>query len=69
MHRKRKTYEGIEVREWKRVTTYRASVWSPADRRLIKKSFPSLAEARSWRTDALARLAHPSSSTPTLETP
>ncbi|MGI8461205.1 MAG: tyrosine-type recombinase/integrase [Solirubrobacterales bacterium] len=32
--------------------TYQASVWSAGDGRRIKKSFPTLAEAKAWRVDA-----------------
>ena len=32
--------------------TYRVAVWSPKEKKLIRKSFPSLAEAKSWRVDA-----------------
>lgn len=32
--------------------TYQASVWSARDGRRIKKSFPTLAEAKAWRVDA-----------------
>ena len=45
--------EGIEVRVAKDGTrTYRASVWSNRDGKLIRKSFPREAEAKSWRADA-----------------
>lgn len=43
---------GIETRQGKRGKTYRASVWSPRDRRLIRKTFDSLAAAKRWRVDA-----------------
>src|SRR4051794_30127776 len=58
MQHKRRPPQGIEVREWKHVTTYRASVWSTRDGRLIRKRFDSLAEAKAWRTDAMAALQH-----------
>jgi len=32
--------------------TYQASVWSARDARRIKKSFPTLAEAKAWRAEA-----------------
>lgn len=35
------------------VVTYEASVWVSADRRRIRKTFPTMAAARSWRSDAL----------------
>jgi hypothetical protein len=45
--------EGIEIRVAKDGTrTYRASVWSPRDRKLIRKRFTSQAEAKAWRQDA-----------------
>ena len=39
---------GIE----KRGDGYRASVWSPRERKLIRKTFPNLAAAKGWRHDA-----------------
>src|SRR3954447_22582669 len=56
MQHKRKTPEGIEAREGTRGTKYRAAVWSPRDKRLIRKQFDSLAEAKAWRVDALSAL-------------
>jgi hypothetical protein len=47
---------GIETRKGARGTKYRATVWSPSDARLIRKSFDSLAEAKSWRVDAVKAL-------------
>jgi integrase len=55
--------EGIEVRHVKdcRLLTggrcncdpsYRASVWSPRDRKLIRRTFPTRAAAKVWRSDA-----------------
>ena len=45
--------EGIEVRVGKNGTrTYRASVWSNRDGKLLRKSFKREAEAKSWRQDA-----------------
>jgi hypothetical protein len=45
--------EGIEVRVSKDGTrTYRASVWSNRDGKLIRKSFKREAEAKVWRQDA-----------------
>ena len=45
--------EGIEVRVAKDgARTYRASVWSNRDGKRIRKSFPGLAAAKSWRQDA-----------------
>jgi integrase len=45
--------EGIETRVAKDGTkSYRASVWSAAENKRIRKTFPSLAAARAWRQDA-----------------
>jgi integrase len=45
--------EGIEVRAAKNGTrSYRASVWSNREQRRVRKTFPSLAAARSWRSEA-----------------
>lgn len=55
--------EGIEVRHAKRCRsregercncrpTYQASVWSNADRRRTKRTFPNLSAAKAWRRDA-----------------
>ena len=60
--------EGIEVRHWKgcRSTTggrcnceptYRASVWSNRERKRIRKTFSSIAQAKAWRADALVALS------------
>ena len=45
--------EGIEVRVAKDgIRTYRASVWSNRDGKLIRKSFAREAAAKAWRQDA-----------------
>ena len=36
--------------------SFRASVWAPRERKLIRKTFPTPAAARAWRTDALVAL-------------
>ena len=36
------------------VPTYQAWVWSPRDETKIVKTFPTVAAARSWRSDALS---------------
>src|SRR5918998_1119005 len=56
--------EGIEVRHQDHCSapdgdcscrpTYRASVWDPRDRRLIRRRFSTLAAAKGWRVDAQA---------------
>jgi len=43
---------GIEIRNGARGKRYRASVWSPRDGKLIRKTFNSLAAAKTWRVDA-----------------
>jgi len=49
--------EGIEIRVGRDGSkSYRASVWSNRDRKRIRKTFGSLAEARNWRADALVKL-------------
>ena len=48
--------EGIEVRKGKRGSTFRASVWSGRDGKLVKKTFPTMAAAKGWRRDALRDL-------------
>lgn len=49
--------EGIEVRTSKDGSkSYRASVWSRRDRKLIRKTFPTKAAAKVWRHDALGEL-------------
>jgi integrase len=49
--------EGIEVRTGKNGRrSYRASVWSDRDRKLIRKTFPTMAAAKGWRADALVAL-------------
>jgi integrase len=49
--------EGIEVRIGKDGSkSYRANVWSNRDRKRIRKTFTSAAEAKAWRADALVAL-------------
>jgi integrase len=49
--------EGVEVRKLKNGRkSYRASVWSPEKQKLIRKSFPTMAAAKSWRRDAAAEV-------------
>jgi integrase len=65
--RKRRPHEGIELRHQRRcrtndgqgcsdTPTYRAQVWSPGDRKPIRKTFASLKEARIWRQESQAAL-------------
>jgi integrase len=67
--------EGIEVRHVRDCTgqrddpacscgpSFRASVWSPRDRRLVRKTFSTLAAARAWRIDSLSALSRGALST------
>src|SRR5213592_987926 len=49
--------EGIEVRTAKTGRkSYRANVWSDRDRKLIRKTFPTMAAAKSWRSEAVVAL-------------
>ncbi|MCB0909983.1 MAG: site-specific integrase [Nocardioidaceae bacterium] len=49
--------EGIEIRTSKKGRkSFRASVWSARDEKLIRKTFPTLAAAKSWRRAALTEL-------------
>jgi integrase len=62
-------HEGIEVRYARGCASergggacscrpsFRASVWSPRDRRLIRKTLPTLAAAKAWRIDSLSALS------------
>jgi integrase len=56
-------HAGIEIRHGKRCRsrsggacscrpTYQASVWSAVEQKRIRKTFPTLAEARAWRSEA-----------------
>jgi integrase len=54
---RRRHSAGCASREGRRCTCrggWEASVWSPRDRRAIRKTFPSQAAAKSWRVDSLA---------------
>jgi integrase len=66
MQRKR-IPEGIEVRHERGCRSdsggrcncspsYRASVWSARDKKLVRKTFPDLAEAKGWRADSISAL-------------
>ncbi|HEY8844979.1 MAG TPA: tyrosine-type recombinase/integrase [Gaiellaceae bacterium] len=48
--------------------SYQAHVWSKKDNRRIRKTFPTLAAARSWRTDAKKELKDGTMRAPTAET-
>jgi integrase len=43
---------GIRARRGKGGTTFEAWIWSPRDKRKIRKSFPTMAAAKGWRVDA-----------------
>jgi integrase len=58
--------EGIEVRVGTDGSkSYRASVWSTRDRKPIRKTFPSLAEAKTWRADATVAVGRGTMRVPT----
>src|SRR2546422_2453657 len=76
---RRAVHPGIEVRHsrWCRSReggtcncpkTYQAQVWSTRDRRSIKRTFPTLAAAKSWRHDALVALRKGTMKAPTRVT-
>jgi integrase len=48
--------------------TYQASVWNRREKRPIKRTFTSLSEAKSWRTDAMSALRKGTISSPTRHT-
>jgi hypothetical protein len=61
--RRRRAYEGIQVRHKTRCSSrggggcscspsYQAQVWSVRDRKPIRRTFGSLAEARAWRQES-----------------
>jgi hypothetical protein len=53
-----KQHPGISVRRNADGTTgYQAHVWSARDSKRIRKTFPTVAAAKSWRRDALSALA------------
>jgi integrase len=65
--RRRRRHEGIELRHQRSCTSragegcsctpsYQAQVWSPRDRKPIRKTFPSLAQARAWRQESQVAL-------------
>ena len=76
---KRRRPEGITVRHARRCAAedggrcrcqpaYQAQVFSPRDRRTIRKSFPTLSEARAWRADTKAALRRGTIRAPTRTT-
>jgi integrase len=61
--RRRRAHEGIQVRHSRRCPanssgrcacspSYQAQVWSPRDHKPIRKTFPTLAAARTWRQES-----------------
>lgn len=71
--------EGIEVRHRKGcradkggrcgcAPTYRAEVWSNREARKVRRSFPTLAEAKAWRVDAMTALRSGTLRTPDPQT-
>jgi integrase len=78
MQRKR-THEGIDVRHSKKCRsregegcscrpTYQAHVWSNRDRKRIRRTFPTLAAAKSWRREAVLALERGVMRAPTATT-
>lgn len=61
--------EGIEVRsDGRGRKTYRARIWSNRDSRRITKTFPTMAEAKTWRRDALKAMEQGTLRPPTRQT-
>jgi integrase len=65
--RKRRQYEGVELRHQRRckggdgescscAPTYQAQVWSPRDHKPIRKTFAPLKDARAWRQESQVAL-------------
>jgi len=48
--------------------TYQASVWSPVEQKRIRKTFPTLAEARAWRSEAQTAIRRGTLRAPTQTT-
>jgi integrase len=48
--------------------TYQAQVWSPRDSKAIKRTFPTLAAAKLWRSDAQSSLRKGTMRAPTMTT-
>ena len=75
----RKSVQGIEPRharscpargweECKCSPAYQANVWSKRDNKRIRKTFPTLAAAKSWRGDAMLGLKQGKLRAPTPDT-
>jgi integrase len=75
----RKSVQGIEPRharscpargweECKCSPSYQANVWSKRDGRRIRKTFPNLSEAKTWRADAQKGLRDGKLRAPTPDT-
>jgi len=69
MAKPRQRPEGIQLRHRSRCAslrggrctcspTFQAQVWSPRDRRPIRKTFATIAEAKAWRQDARRAVRH-----------
>jgi integrase len=65
--RRRRPHEGVQLRHSRRcrsltgeacscTPSYQAQVWSPRDRKPIRKTFTTLAEARAWRQESQVAL-------------
>lgn len=79
MQGKRRAHEGIAIRHRRPCATHRdggcdcrpayeASVWSRRDRKPLRRSFPTLAAARAWRSDAQTQLRRGTLRAPTPTT-
>jgi integrase len=79
MRTKRSPHEGIEVRHSRSCESrrdrecncrpaYQASVWSKREGKRIRKTFPTLAAARSWRADAQVSVRKGTLRAPTRQT-
>ena len=77
--RPRRRPEGIVARHRRRCASragrgcdcrpaYQAQVYSPRDRRTIRKTFPTLADARAWRAESQAALRRGTLRAPTRTT-
>src|SRR5262245_32108984 len=77
--RKKAKHQGIEEmhsrscgkRNGERCTckpTFRASAWSPREGRKLRRTFPTISAAKSWRADAMSGLRKGTMRAPTRET-
>ena len=77
--RRRRVFEGIAVRHQRRcgvggggrcscLPSYQAQVWSRGDRKPIRRTFRSLAEARAWRQESQAAIRKQTMRAPSMVT-